>query len=514
LVHDTAPSAPNGNEPDLPPDLASRLDEATRQHMAGRTADAERLYLEIIQRRPQAAEPRRRLGVLYGQTGRHAQAIDHIAAAARLAPRAEYFQDLGQTYLMAQRVDDAVAAFRRAVALDPAAVPPRVALGTVLQQTGAAAEAIGHLQEAAALAPGAFAAHYNLGVALAAEGRADEAIAAYRQALMIEPNSPAALANLGIVLKEEKKFDEAIDCYRRALAAAPDIPSLHSNLAVALRQTGELRAALAAIRRATELDPQDAQSLLLRAHLEIHLEEWAAAEQSLRRLLELDPGHTMARSLWAVALQQVGKTDEARHLLDFPARLRLRHLDQVPGFASIEAFNAALIEEIRSHPTLVYEPVEQSTRGGSQTRQVFDRTDGAFGALRQIVVAALTDYIATGGLPGLRPTNWHLVGWAVVLKSAGYQEPHIHARSVLSGVYYVRVPKVVQAGGAGEAGYIRFGDPGTTLAHGRRVEGLHTAALKPEEGLMVLFPAYFFHSTVPFESDEERICVAFDAMPV
>ena len=37
--------------------------------------------------------------------------------------------------------------------------------------------------------------------------------------------------------------------------------------------------------------------------------------------------------------------------------------------------------------------------------------------------------------------------------------------------------------------------------------------VKPEEGLIVLFPAYFGHRTIPFETDEERISVAFDVMP-
>jgi hypothetical protein len=30
---------------------------------------------------------------------------------------------------------------------------------------------------------------------------------------------------------------------------------------------------------------------------------------------------------------------------------------------------------------------------------------------------------------------------------------------------------------------------------------------------MLLFPSYFWHRTVPFESERERICVAFDVIP-
>ncbi len=34
--------------------------------------------------------------------------------------------------------------------------------------------------------------------------------------------------------------------------------------------------------------------------------------------------------------------------------------------------------------------------------------------------------------------------------------------------------------------------------------------IRPRLGLMVLFPSYFWHHTVPFTGDQERISVAFD----
>jgi hypothetical protein len=37
--------------------------------------------------------------------------------------------------------------------------------------------------------------------------------------------------------------------------------------------------------------------------------------------------------------------------------------------------------------------------------------------------------------------------------------------------------------------------------------------VRPEEGVLVLFPSYFWHGTVPFRSSEARLTVAFDAVP-
>jgi hypothetical protein len=35
----------------------------------------------------------------------------------------------------------------------------------------------------------------------------------------------------------------------------------------------------------------------------------------------------------------------------------------------------------------------------------------------------------------------------------------------------------------------------------------------PKVGDIVLFPSSLFHRTIPFESNEQRICIAFDLKP-
>ena len=38
-------------------------------------------------------------------------------------------------------------------------------------------------------------------------------------------------------------------------------------------------------------------------------------------------------------------------------------------------------------------------------------------------------------------------------------------------------------------------------------------SVRPSVGLLVLFPSYFWHGTVPFRSQQPRLSVAFDAVP-
>ena len=69
-----------------------------------------------------------------------------------------------------------------------------------------------------------------------------------------------------------------------------------------------------------------------------------------------------------------------------------------------------------------------------------------------------------------------------------------------------------EAAAAGDhAGWIEFGRPHDYPL--RKTES-EVRALLPEAGLVVLFPAYFYHRTIPLRSKRRRISLAFDVLPV
>lgn len=40
-----------------------------------------------------------------------------------------------------------------------------------------------------------------------------------------------------------------------------------------------------------------------------------------------------------------------------------------------------------------------------------------------------------------------------------------------------------------------------------------TRKIQPVAGMMLLFPSYFWHRTIPFDSAQERLSIAFDLTP-
>jgi tetratricopeptide (TPR) repeat protein len=91
-------------------------------------------------------------------------------------------------------------------------------LGVTLQAQGKLDEAIAAYNKALSLKPDYAAAYYNMGVTLQKQGKLDEAITAYNKALSSKPDYSNACNNMGNALKDQGKLDEAITAYNKALS--------------------------------------------------------------------------------------------------------------------------------------------------------------------------------------------------------------------------------------------------------------------------------------------------------
>jgi len=223
-------------------DIPQSLDLAVQHHTAGRFADAERIYAEILALDPDNADALHLSGVIALQTNRLIQARDLIQKAiARNPAIAEYHNNLGNVFIKTDQIEDAIAAFEQAIRLRPSYSKAHSNLGNALKEKGELDEAIAAHRRAIALSPGYAEAHNNLGKALKEKGRLDEAVAAYFQAIALDPGLPQAHFNLGNALKERGQVDDAIVAYRQAISLDPGSPDAHYNLSSALLARGDFR---------------------------------------------------------------------------------------------------------------------------------------------------------------------------------------------------------------------------------------------------------------------------------
>lgn len=243
------------------PTTQSIFDLAIQHHRAGRLAEAEQLYRQILAQQPDHAEAVHNLGMIALQVGQNDAAMELFQRAVALNPnRATAHYQLGNILKSKGQIDEAIAAFRRAIVLRPDYPVAYNDLGTALRSKGQLNDAMAAYLQAIALKPTYAEAFYNLGNALRDQGQITEAAAACRQAIALRPNFPEAHNNLGNVLRDEGKIEEAIAEFRLAIAQRPNFPEACSNLGNALKDSGDIDEAIIAYRQAVELSPNYAEA--------------------------------------------------------------------------------------------------------------------------------------------------------------------------------------------------------------------------------------------------------------
>jgi len=293
------------------PTCAQVFDLAVEHHRAGRLAEAESLYRQVLGQQPKHAGALHYLGVIAHQVGRNQVAVDLIHQAVALQPaNAEAYNNLGKTLKELGRLDEAIAACRRAVALQPDLAEAHDNLGNALLGKGLLAEAIAAYRQAIALKPAYQRAHSNLGAALVKNDQAGEAIAVLRQALALDDQFAQAHANLGTALMNQGKLDEAIASFRRAVALNPRLPEAWANLAHAQNDKGDAEEAIFSSRQAIALQPELPEAWCNLGHALNEKGEPESAVAACRRAIAFRPLYAEAHANLGAALIKKGEYDE------------------------------------------------------------------------------------------------------------------------------------------------------------------------------------------------------------
>ena len=221
---------------------------------------------------------------------------------------------------------------------------------------------------------------------------------------------------------------------------------------------------------------------------------------------------------WGWALALGGDMQRASRLLMEVDHIQERALELPNGFVDIATFNDALTEEILTNDNRLsdFPETEEANRGSSRVENLYA---GKRPELIRLLLETLLKHaeayrcsprVGFDPWPRARPVRAHVKAWGLLQGRNAYEAAHIHPGGWISGVYYVRVPRSVDANGNG-AGCIEFGPP-AGLA-GKMPGAAPTWRYAPGEGRFLLAPSHYPHRTIPNPEDEQRISVAFDIVP-
>jgi tetratricopeptide (TPR) repeat protein len=190
------------------------------------------------------------------------------------------------------RVEEAIAAYKKAIDLDPNFAKPHDGLGAILWDVKRDYDgALACFRKAIELDPKDAHSHFDLANALSRKGQVDEAIACYQKVIELQPNFAEAHCNLGGALRHQGRFAESLAAYQRGHELGTKQPGWRYPSAQWVRQAQEvaaLESQLPAFLKG-ELEPQDtAQRLALVGVCEAK-KLWAAAARLYADAFAADP---------------------------------------------------------------------------------------------------------------------------------------------------------------------------------------------------------------------------------
>lgn len=321
----------------------------------------ETLWRSALARNPAAVMAWLNLGDLLARQQDHEGAIAAFQRALALEPDNPHaHNDIGCALIVLGRAEEALGWLERAGQLAPEDKDPPSNRGLALSTLGRHEEAIESFREALRRQPGEATVHGSLAVELMLSGREEEARHHLGEAERLKPHDARVLANAGDVLRQLGDWAEAEARYRAALARQPDLGEAEAGLGLTFIASGRVADAIGPLERAVERLPGDP---LLRLNLGLALAESERLPEALGQLREaarLAPDlPTVARSL-AEVLAVAGNWTEAAaayaravSLQPEDAELRANH---GVVLASLQRWDEAVAEleaAIRLRPSLV-----------------------------------------------------------------------------------------------------------------------------------------------------------------
>jgi Tfp pilus assembly protein PilF len=160
--------------------IADALEIAIEHHEAGRLAQAEQMYRQILKQQPNHLPALHRLGMLASQVGKHERAIPFYQKVLALAPSfAEAHFNLASALQNQDKIEEAITHYQQGLTLNPNYPEVHLNFGAALKSQGCLEEAISHYQQALTLKPNYPKAHYNLATALLQHGDLSQGFTEY-----------------------------------------------------------------------------------------------------------------------------------------------------------------------------------------------------------------------------------------------------------------------------------------------------------------------------------------------
>lgn len=313
--------------------------KALEFHQSGQLAEAEKHYLQVLERSPSFSGVYGNLAELYFRQGKGDAALTLLKEGERQFP-----EDLGILTAMCAfnaRLNKPEVALKYAlkvVELNPSYVDGYFNLGSLYMQTNEPIKAIGIFEKAIEMNPELVHAHLNLGILYYGQSMLEKAGTSFEKVVEMAPDHLQSHINLGVVRTDEGLHEAAIDSFRKALSIDPNAIEAHQRLGMSLHFTGDIVGAIHHYEEALQKGGHAVtiQTLLGNGYRDIG--EVDKAQYFYKKVLEADPDNEEVQS----NLQRITSN-----------KISYWHLEMLADSARNEAYYKAILAGIKEGDTVL-----------------------------------------------------------------------------------------------------------------------------------------------------------------
>lgn len=396
-------------------------------------------------------------------------------------------------------------AFQKVIEIEPKEIESISNLAAVQHDLGKHQQAKETSTQALMLDPNYAQAHYNLGRAQYELGELANAEGSYRKAIEIDSNYADAYCNLGLTLEGTGRALEAVECTRIALRLKPELDIAQKNLGVWLISLKRYKEAEEELKKSILLKKEN-EEILLSCYLNLNKEK--EFNETLESICKTDRISSLLGSVCSRA--------ELRYEKKIINPFCSKPMDYVieKNIIKDTDFRSVFVKPLSEISGNLTEQRVQGllTNGKQSAGNLFITHKDKTINIQSIIHDEVEKYKdkfknSNEGLIQKWPKKYKLYGWIVAMKSGGKLSAHMHESGWISGSIYINVPKT----NIKKSGSIVFCvEEEQYLTNGKKST---EKIIDVVTGSLCLFPSSLLHYTIPFESEEERIVLAFDLQP-
>ncbi len=340
-------------------------------------------------------------------------------------------------------------------------------------------------------------------------GQVDSAITFHKAAIQLNPKAINSFLGLGLAFSNQGNNEKAVNFYSKGLSLNSSDENLNYNMATALRKLERYREASNYYSKSNKSLSRSykLECLYLDLEKDTKFDEFESYLKNINNENYYDPLIASISEHSSIRFNRENECNFCKKPFDYIKKYNLfdNHI------FSDDLIDQALLDFEESK---ISKKTQSLLNNGFQSSgNLFNLESKSIQEIKKIIEEKIISYRtfyeeSDDGFIKNWPKNYVLYGWLIIMNKGGNLSSHIHKEGWMSSSIYLKRPKKISK----DDGDLNFSLHGGNFVKGKGI--FPEKILEIDKGDMVMFPSSVFHSTIPFDSIEQRVTLAFDILPI